>query len=530
MSRVQTWIANRTPWQRRGLAFAAGVAATLGHAPFQLVPAFVAAIVVLIWLLDNAARSEKRIANAFALGWFFGAGHMLSGLYWVSAAFNVDGEAWGPIWGVPTTIGLAAFLALFFAAGCAMAMTLWTKDARRAPLFAACLFIAEWARGHVFGGFPWLLPGYVWTPGEPVSQFASVAGIYGLTLLTLLVAAAPATIADGQSSPARRFMPTLAAALLVGMGLGWGAQRISRAPIDPPGARPVVRVTDSGLSQAEKWEGRVDQEWRVLQRYLEASGPPDESRAEIVIWPEGAIPVVNFFMLENPDFMNAIGRGMGDRVLITGLTRRDLREDGVVLYNSAAVIDGVTGVPRLGQIYDKNRLVPGGEFIPLWSLISRLNIAPLQRIGAGFEPGAPPTRLIIPGAPPALVLICYEAIFPGMVPRGDARPGWIVSVTNDAWFGGGAGPYQHYAMARYRSIEEGLPMARAASGGVSAIVDAFGREVRATHRRGGFADAQIPPALAETPMARYGNILLVILLVLVVGLRFLPAGRRAGES
>jgi len=280
------------------------------------------------------------------------------------------------------------------------------------------------------------------------------------------------------------------------------------------------------MSQAEKWEGRSNQEWRVLQRYLEASGPPADDGAAILIWPEGALPVVNFFMLDNPEFMDVLGRGLGDRVLVTGLTRYEARPEGVVYFNSAAVIDGVSGVARLSQTYDKNRLVPFGEFIPLWSLVSSFNIAPLQRIGAGFEAGAPPTRLIIPDAPPALALICYEAIFPGLSPRGEERPGWLVSVTNDAWFGDlrwFTGPWQHYAMARYRAIEEGLPMARAASGGVSAIVDSFGREVRSTRGGALYAEAELPPALGETTLARWGNILLLALLVIIAGLRFLPA-------
>lgn len=528
-SRIHAWFAARSSWQRRGLATAAGALATLGHAPFQFTPLFVVAIVVLIWLLDGVAERPNRIASGFALGWFFGLGHLTTGLYWVSSAFLVDSDAYGPLWGIPATLALAAGLALFFGAGCALAMPLWTKDMRRLPVFAVCVFATEWLRGHVFGGFPWLLPGYVWTPGEPISQLASVVGIYGLTLLTLLISAAPAAIADGGFNAGRRFAPTLAAALLIGMGWGWGVQRISRAPLEIPGAQPMVRVADSGLSQAQKWEGRPDQEWRVLQRYLDASGPAEDSRAAIVIWPEGAIPVVNFLMLENPNFLDALGRGLGDRVLITGLSRREALPEGPAYYNSAAVIDGVSGVPRIGQIYDKNRLVPFGEFIPLWSVVSSLNIAPLQRIGAGFEPGLPPTRLIIPDAPPAIVLICYEAIFPGMTPRGEDRPGWLVSVTNDAWFGNGTGPWQHYAMARYRAIEEGLPMARAASGGISAIVDSYGREVAATSPQNLFAEAQLPPALVETTLALRGNILLVAMLVFIAGLRFLPVGRRARE-
>lgn len=530
-SRIHAWLNARSVSQRRGLAFLAGAAATLGHAPFQLTLFYVVAIVGLIWLLDGAATRARPLWSAFAVGWWWGFGHLTTGLYWVSSAFNVDSTAWGPIWGIPATFALAGGLAVFFGLGCALAMTLWTQDWRRLPLFAVCLFASEWVRGHIFGGFPWLLPGYVWTPGEPVSQLASVVGIYGLSLLTLLVAAAPAAIGDGGSSAGRRFAPTVVAALLVGMSWGWGAQRLARAPIAPPGALPIVRVADSGLSQAAKWDGRPDQEWRVLQRYLDASGDAEESRAAIVVWPEGAIPVVNFFMLENPAFLQAVGQGMGDRVLITGTTRREPRTQEVAYFNSAVIIDGVSGVPRVSeQIYDKHRLVPFGEFIPLWSLVSSLNIAPLQRIGAGFEAGEMPTRLIVPDAPPAIVLICYEAIFPGMAPRGEGRPGWIVSVTNDAWFGDlrwFTGPWQHYAMARYRSIEEGLPMARAASGGISAIVDSYGREVRSTRGGALYAEAQLPPALVETTLARWGNWVLLALLAVIAGLRFIPAARAA---
>ena len=158
----------------------------------------------------------------------------------------------------------------------------------------------------------------------------------------------------------------------------------------------------------------------------------------------------------------------------------------------------------------------------------QLGITPLQEIGAGFNEGQAPERLVIPGAPPALVLICYEAIFPGMTPHGADRPGWIANISNDAWFGDlrwFTGPYQHFAMARYRSIEEGLPMARAASGGISAIVDSFGRVVRSTQGRS-FAEAQLPPALAEPIFARAGSIPALVLLVIFVSLRFVLPGTK----
>jgi apolipoprotein N-acyltransferase len=524
LSRVQSWIAARGRWQRWGIALLAGAFATLGHAPFQIVPAYVAAISVFILLLDEIARRPKRLGAAFALGWFFALGHYITGFYWVASAFQVDAETWG-VMGAPAVLALAGGLALFWGLACVLAMLLWTRDLRRIPAFALAVIATEWLRGNVFGGFPWLLPGYVWTPGEPISQLASIFGIYGLSAITIVLAAAPAVIADGGVGAGRRFAPTIAAALSFGLIWGWGAQRIAHAPVDAPGALPIVRVADSGLSQAQKWQDRPDQEWRVLDQYLRASGSSEESRASILIWPEGAIPVVNFYPLENQNFLDEIGRGLGDRVLVTGMTRRELRGADIVHFNSAIVIDGVSGRARIDQtqIYDKHRLVPFGEFIPLWPLVSKLNIAPLQQIGAGFEPGPMPTRLVIPEAPPAIVLICYEAIFPGMIPRGaNERPGWIISITNDAWFGNGTGPAQHYVAARYRAIEEGLPLARAASGGVSAIIDSFGRAVSETHRRGGFAEAQIPPSLPPTPYAKWGVSLILLLVGFIATLRFAP--------
>lgn len=535
-SRIQSWFVARTPWQRRGIALLAGACATLGHAPFQYTPLYIAALVVLVWLLDAVAASKSRFGSAFTLGWWFALGHFVTGLYWIASAFVVDADTWGLGAGVAAVFALAGGLALFWGVGCALAIAFWTNDLRRAAVFAVSLFVVEWLRGNILTGFPWLLPGYVWTPGEPVSQLASIVGIYGVSLFTLLLAAAAATVSDGQLSAGRRFAPMMGAALALGLVFGWGAQRTFRAPLNLPGSElPHVRVADSGLSQAEKWRYRPDQEWRVLQRYLDVTGTQDESRAAIVIWPEGAIPTLNFFTLDNPEFLNAIGSGLGDRALVTGISRCEpqpgcdafMRGEGGVpglrFYNSAAVIDGVSGVPRLSQTYDKHHLVPFGEYIPFWSLISRMNIAPLQRIGAGFTPGDPPTRLIIPEAPPAIVLICYEAIFPGMTPRGDERPGWIISVTNDAWFGNGSGPYQHFAMARYRAIEEGLPMARAAAGGISAIIDPYGRNVRSTRSIGAATEAQLPLALEETAYPRWGNLLLAVILSLIAALRLAPA-------
>ncbi|MGE0045392.1 MAG: apolipoprotein N-acyltransferase [Hyphomonadaceae bacterium] len=521
--RLAAWAAALEGWRGHLATAGAGALATLAHAPFHLVPAFLIGIAVLVWRLDGAATRPAKRRAAFAAGWWFGAGHLVSGLYWVSSAFLVDSSTYGPLWGVPAALALGGGLALFWGGACVLAIGFWTPDWRRAATLALALALSEYLRGHLFGGLPWNLPGYIWPAGGAVSQLASVAGIYGLTALTLLLAALPATIADAGANLGRRLLPALSGALALGLVWGFGAQRLAAAP-DEVGDNPIVRVADAGVSQRDKWQRRPDQEWRMLARYEAVSGAADESDAQILIWPEGAIPTVNAFLLENDEMLAALGAFLGDRALVLGFSRRAQDGAGAVHYfNSAGIIDGVSGRTRLGQIYDKNRLVPFGEFIPLWGLFSNLNIAPLQQIGAGFSPGGPPVRLIMPEGPPAVILICYEAIFPGLTPRGGDRPGWIINVTNDAWFGAGTGPWQHYNQARYRAIEEGLPLARAASGGVSAIVDAYGRRVAETGLDGGAAEAQLPPAISAPLYAQLGYLLTPLVFFGILALRLWPS-------
>jgi apolipoprotein N-acyltransferase len=231
-------------------------------------------------------------------------------------------------------------------------------------------------------------------------------------------------------------------------------------------------------------------------------------------------------LMENPDMLDGIGAMLGDRVLIMGATRVE-RDGGVAraFYNSGFVIDGVDGEATIMQWHDKYRLTPFGEFIPLFNLISWLDIPTLQQIGNGFTAAPdPPRRLVVPGADDALILICYESIFPGLIVRGAERPSWLVNISVDAWYGDGTGPWQNDNQSRYRAIEEGLPMARAASGGVSAIVDAYGRRVVWVGREGGAVEAALPPPLPETVNVRFGALLTAALILLIGLLRFAPSG------
>jgi apolipoprotein N-acyltransferase len=519
------WLEARGPRRAHIVAALAGLIANLGFAPFYFFPAAAAGWIALIWLLDGAARRERPMRAAFWRTFTFGCGYFLAGLYWVFFAFmNVDGAA--PL-AVPGVIALTCGMALFWAVAAAIAIRFWSTGPKRLAVFVLAIMTTEWARGHLFGGFPWNLPGYVWPAGGEMSQAASVVGIYGLSAFTLLTLVAPATLADAGRF-GFRVAPSLVAAVALGALWGAGGQRLA-APL-PPAPGVIVRVADAGFSQRAKW--KPGNELAVYQRYAALLDRPGPSKADVDIWPESAMP---FLLLDQPELLADLGARLGDRVLVTGASRAETHAGKTLYYNSGVVLDGVAGSLRVGQIYNKSRLVPFGEFIPLWSTIEPiaggLHLKALQEIGSGFEPGEPPQRIVIPGAGDAAILICYEVIFPGFAPRGGERPAWLINLTNDAWYGAQTGPYEHFNQARYRSIEEGLPMARAASGGVSAIVDPYGRTVVETGLDGGAAEAPLPAALPPTLFASHNGIISGVVFLLLAGLGIgLPRGQASGRN
>ncbi|MGH6681422.1 MAG: apolipoprotein N-acyltransferase, partial [Bradyrhizobium sp.] len=224
-----------------------------------------------------------------------------------------------------------------------------------------------------------------------------------------------------------------------------------------------------------------------------------------------------------PDVMAQIANFLPKgTVLITGAVRAPDVSPGLRItraYNSIYVIDHDGDIL---SIYDKMHLVPFGEYLPFQNLMERLGLEQLTRIQGGFIPGTVRHTMAIPGAPRVLPLICYEAIFPSAAAsRGRRRPGWIVNVTNDGWFGISTGPYQHLQQARLRAIEQGLPLVRAANTGISAVIDPMGRIIA---RLGlgieGVVDSRLPAAIAPTFYARHGNlpaaIIVMIALVFII--------------
>lgn len=472
-------LAHLRGWPALGLAALFGAFSALAYAPFHLFPCLLISFTALIWMLDGARGHRRWARSMFARGWAFGFGFFLISMYWTAQPFLVEPEKHAAFLWMPL-IALPGGMALIWGAICAVAGAFWSSSPSRIFVFALFFSLAELLRGVLFGGFPWNLPGTTWVPGGPLSQLASIGGIYWLSLVTVLVMTAPAALVDTRDTRAMviRAVPAILAAAMIGGGWTWGLQRLSN---DPVMSDYNLVLMDAGVPQSEKFDRQGEP---VLVRYANLLRDVPSEPGDIVVWPEGALP---FDLLQSNTALDIISAFLDRRTLIVGTARRGGPAGSPVFFNSLAIFKAGPSTAELVALYDKHRLVPFGELaavhiVPFGEQLSGILPGAIQRMAeTGFQPGLEPTVLLPDDImPPVIPLICYEGLYPELVrtatpQRELAR--WIVVISNDAWFGAMSGPAQHYAQNRYRSIESGLPMARVASRGVTAVVDPFGREV-----------------------------------------------------
>jgi apolipoprotein N-acyltransferase len=507
-------IAGLTGWRALVAAFVLGALAALALPPVHAVPVLLVSIPGLLALLGAAGTWRRAAAIGFAWGW----GHHLAGIYWVTHAILVDAATWW--WLVPLAApGLALPLAAF---SVPPALVAWALPAGWPRLlgFAGAWVLAELARGVMFTGFPWNLIGTVWAFDALPVQAAAYVGVHGLSLLTVLIAGLPIL---------RRARPLVGGALALLVLGAFGAWRLVEGGPTGPAPGPQLLLVQGNVQQAVKWapEERV----AIFERYLKLtkaaiSRVKGANRSEtnlIVIWPETASP---FLLSQDPEAQRMVAEALdgSGATLLAGTVRAEWGAGGRLdrVFNSLVALDSEGEVVAL---YDKAHLVPFGEYMPLSGLLP----VRLAAGGMDFSAGPGPVTLTAPGVPPFGALICYEVIFPGAVtPR--PRPDWLVTVTNDAWFGDSTGPWQHLAAARMRAVEEGLPLARVAQTGISTVFDAQGRrsEILPLGTEGTLL-APLPAAIAPTLFARLG-VLLPFGLSISVVLLGMSLGRRPARD
>ena len=465
-------------------AFLLGALSALALPPIHAIPVLFLAVPGLLALIG----AQPGMRRAATVGFWFGFGHHLLGLYWITEAILVRAEEFW--WLVPLAVPmLAAVLAVFIAVPCGVARASATGW-RRVLALAGAWVLADLARQFMLTGFPWNPLGSVWElpglAGDVAIQPACLVGMPGLTFLTLLLTASPLI---GR----RAIAVALAAAA---SWAGFGAWHLSLPASKPQGVEVVL--VQGNVAEGQKMDRALAR--HIFDGYLDLTrGAVANLHDElgVVVWPE----TTSLFPLDiYPEARRAITEASGGLPGLIGTLRfgPDNRPRNSLM--------GITS-GGVAAIYDKFHLVPFGEYQPLW-LPLPVQIVP----GGGFVAGSGPHTMHIPGLPPVGPLICYEAIFPGAVVDPDQRPEWLVNVTNDAWFGNSTGPRQHLAAARARAVEEGLPLIRAANTGISAGFDAFGHELgRIGMNQVGTLRIGLPGRLPKTFFGRHGLLIPAVL-------------------
>ncbi len=507
------WLAGRImllSGARRALvAFVAGLIAVFALPPFGIFAAPFLSFPILVWLIDGASGNPdrgpiRRSFPAFWIGWCFGFGYFLGGLWWLGNALLVEADDFA--WAVPlAVIGVPAFLAFFYACAAALARIMWSDGLGRIAALAFAFGLFEWLRSFVLTGFPWNAIGYAAMPVPLMMQSAAVIGLAGINMLAVFVFAAPALIGTRKGLRAGLGL----AVLLVAAHFGYGFYRLEQ-PLPPP-ADPAltVRLVQPLIDQSKKIDD--NERMTIFEEHLALTqAPPADGskRPDIIVWPETAVP---FILTENPDALLRISDVLQDgQLLIAGAVRAEATGTGQPprYYNSIYVIDD------RGQIVgasDKVHLVPFGEYLPLENLLSAAGIDTVAMPG-GFSAAATRTLLTLPGGKTLYPLICYEAIFPGEIGRDALRADVLLNLTNDAWFGNTPGPYQHFQQARLRAVETGLPLIRDANTGISAVINGRGEIVTGLQLgTKGFVDTLLPGkyALLISPEAQERNTILI---------------------
>lgn len=481
------------------LALAGGAATVLGFAPFGFYPLPLLTLALLAALLQHADRPRR----GAALGFAFLLGLMLAGVSWIYVSLHYYG-------GMPAP--LAALAVLLFAALLALygALAGWlTVRLRRghggldALVFAAAWTGAEWLRGWVLSGFPWLTVGYVHGPPSPLAGWAPLLGVYGLSFLTALLAA---LLGTGWRSARRLAWAGAAAAgvVLAGQGLGQLAWTV------PSGRALSVSLLQGNIEQSLKWQ--PERLMESLQTYLALA---ESHPAELVVLPETALPLT----LDQlpPDYLERLAATAGTKggdVLFGIFTT-----EGGHYFNSA-----VSAGTSPQQVYRKSHLVAFGEFVPRgfrW-VLNILHIPMSDQLPGGAD--QPP--LAIAGEQVA-VNICYEDVFGHEIIRPLPQATLLVNLTNTAWFGDSLAQPQHLQMAQMRALETGRPMLRATNTGMTAVIDAGGRvESALPPFTVGVLQAAVRGYSGLTPYARLGNYPALALVLLGLALGLLRPGRQ----
>ncbi|MDG1436358.1 MAG: apolipoprotein N-acyltransferase [Rickettsiaceae bacterium] len=435
----------------RKTSFISGVVCGLSFAPVYFFPG-----IFMLSVLCSQISLSRNAPEAAKFGYVFGFGFFLSTLYWISFALSVYiDQFW---WAIPFALfGLPAFLALFIGAHSYIS---WQFKTNYFYHFVFCCtwVLFEWILSFAFTGFPWAMIGYAFSISDIIIQSASIFGILGLSFSAIYIGSCFFT--------RRLLLSRILVSLVICIAMIiFGYERLQNNPTEYNELK--VRIVQPSIPQIAKWNPQIF--LNNLYKHVELSQKPGDP--DIIVWSEAALTVPHYYKSVHDALMPIFSKN--NQVLLSGgVNDNSLRGSDYEIYSSMIAINSN------GELlfdYHKSHLVPFGEYIPLSDYI------PLQKLTPGAMPYTEGKRFVAHLKNLDLYihpLICYESIFSEEVCISNKDADIMINVTNDSWYGNSSGPYQHFEISRMRSVENGLPMVRAANNGISAIIDPSGRVLK----------------------------------------------------
>ncbi len=501
IKRIATNATARTGFLRSLQLFICGGLCLLLFSPFDVWPLLFVLIPFLFIVLSAAPTARRAMWDGFS----FGYGFFIFGTYWIAISLTVDSDKFA--WLIPFSVfGLSALFALYFVLFSYCYHKLKSLSLiRNIFIFAVLWVVIEYLRSLGIFAFPWNLIGYSVASIPFLLQAASIVGIYGLSLLTMCMALAPLPLLLQPSKKYSRGMLTAVTACVIILC----ANALLTSPTPKSKKITRIRIVQPNIPQVLKWDNdHVQSIFRTLGALSQIES--EAAKPDIIIWPETAVP---FTLRADSEWQRYMAQWVPDSgVIITG----------AITEQNGGFRNALISLNRHAQReseYAKRHLVPFGEFIPLRTVL------PLEKIAPGpsdFARGTSNKALTLKNHPAFQPMICYESAFPWLAKSEGPRPDWLLTITNDAWFGDSPGPYQHFTMSRVRAVEQGLPIIRVGNTGISAAIDADGKVLR-TLKLGeqGIIDVALPAPKTNTLYAHYGEmipigcILTIILLLWV---------------
>ena len=482
-----------------------GVLSSFSLPPYNLfILNFLTFPIFFIFFLNNY---KKKKFFSFLIGWLFGFGYFISNLYWITNSLTFE-EIFKPL--IPFAFLLVpAFLGIFYGlATLSCSFFDISKNYSSLLIFALILSIVEFIRGTILTGFPWNLTAYSWVNYNDFLQILAFVGTYAFNLLSITLFLVPSIIFFNNSLKSKSIL-IFFSMLLIATNIYYG-QSVKNKYTNSESIKlnTTIKVISPKV-KIHRFFGNEDP-IIIIEELIELSNPDEENT--IFVFPEGILS--NIFLEDIEIYKKIFNKNFSkNHKILIGINSNQ----NYKIYNSMAALDhNLTVLEK----YNKNKLVPFGEFLPLEKFFKKIGLKKITQGYVSFSAANERKILVIENIR-FLPLICYEIIYSGKINKNDDEYDFIVNISEDGWFGNSIGPHQHFSHSIFRSIEEGKNLIRSTNGGISAYVDAVGNvvdEIKSTDK--GVIEVKSYKKTSKTFFSRYGNKIFFYFLIFYITLIF----------